>query len=205
MNFKIGYNSEGKLIAKELLEHTHLFVSYISYEQVKDIFSRFIEENNRTITRYLLIGKEQIIGILPASKVLNKYVMDNPEGGNIKTIRRLFTATHQILIKRKAQKKAVNEPILVFIDDIWQLVPRLNKLNSSKLKDLLMEGSTFGIYFMIGSTLPYRNLLVQLMQQARPNRSVVNETGAEMIINPDGLIFFRENGQLDFTTYFPGP
>jgi len=70
---------------------------------------------------------------------------------------------------------------------------------------LLMEGSAFGIYFMIGSTLPYRNLLVQLMRPARLNHSVVNQTGAEMIINPDGLIFFRENGQLEFTTYFPGP
>ena len=53
-------------------------------------------------------------------------------------------------------------------------------------------------------TLPFRNLLLQLMQPVKPNRSAINETGAEMLINPDGLIFFRENGQLDFATYYPG-
>jgi hypothetical protein len=31
----------------------------------------------------------------------------------------------------------------------------------------------------------------------------MNEIGAEMIINPDDLLFFREKNQLNFDSYYP--
>lgn len=203
MNYTVGYNSSGKLVVTEVLLKAHLFVSYIDYRQITRFFTQFSKENENGLTKCLLIGREEISIILPDSPSINKYIIDNPERGNIKTARRLFTITHRILVKRKSQKKNGYDPLLVLIDDIWQLVPKLNKVNSSKLKDLLGAGASFGIFLVIGSTLPYRNLLVQLMQPGKFNHSPVNETGAEMIINPDGLIFFRETGELEFKTFYP--
>ena len=203
MNYTVGYNSSGKLVVTEVLLKAHLFVSYIEYRQITRFFTQFSKENEKGLTKCLLIGKEEISIILPDSPSINKYIIDNPERGNIKTVRRLFTTTHRILVKRKSQKKSGYDPLLVLIDDIWQLVPKLNKVNISKLKDLLGAGASFGIFLVIGSTLPYRNLLVQLMQPGKSNHSPVNETGAEMIINPDGLIFFRETGELEFKTFYP--
>jgi len=130
-------------------------------------------------------------------------VYDNPQKGSILYRSKLFITTNQLFTKRKKQKILSKEIILIMIDDIWQLVPRLNKRNSALLKELLHEGALYNIFFAIGSTLPYRNLLVQLMQPRIVKNNPVNEIGAEMIINADNLFFFREKNQLEFENYYP--
>ena len=47
--------------------------------------------------------------------------------------------------------------------------------NTKWLKNLLTHGAAYQIYFVIGSTLPYRNLLLQLMQPGNKRNSPVNE------------------------------
>ena len=89
------------------------------------------------------------------------------------------------------------------IDDIWQLVPKLNKRSSSLLKELLLIGASQHIYLLIGSSLPYRNLLVPLMKPNILKGGPFNELGAEMIINTDDLIFYRQKNLLEFENYYP--
>ena len=53
--------------------------------------------------------------------------------------------------------------------------------------------------------MPYRNLLLQLMKdRSEENKTgVINQLGAELIFNIDGLIFFRERNNINFITYYP--
>lgn len=203
MNFRIGYNSDGKQVSKEVLSVSHLFISYLSNQQIRDFYLQLLNENDSIINHFLLISKEENIIPITASLSLNNYVYDNPEKGSILHRSKLFSQINQLFTKRKKQKKLSKGLILIMIDDIWQLVPRLNKRNSGLLKELLHKGAIHNIFFAIGSTLPYRNLLVQLMQPVIVKHNPVNEIGAEMIINADNLLFFREKNQLEFENYYP--
>ena len=128
---------------------------------------------------------------------------DNPSCGSILSKEKLFTNPHKLLKKRQTQKKLSQETLIILIDDIWQVMPGLNKMNSNWLKTILKEGAEWRIYFVIGSNFPYRNLLLQLMQPGSKKNSPVNELGAEIIINPDQLLFFREMNELAFEIFYP--
>jgi hypothetical protein len=43
------------------------------------------------------------------------------------------------------------------------------------------------------------------MQPNISKHSPMNEIGAEMIINPDDLLFFREKNKLNFDSFYPQP
>lgn len=203
MIFNIGYTSNGLQAKKDLLSSSHLFVSYINAEQIKSILSRLMQHNPTSITQCLFISKKDNLVSLPPSVILSNYVFDDPQKGTIQYRDKLFTKIFQLLRKRKLQKKPSTNLVLVYVDDIWQLVPKLDKQNSLWLKELLKDGAAYHICFIIGSTLPYRNLLLQLMQPNISKHSPMNEIGAEMIINPDDLLFFREKNQLNFDSYYP--
>ena len=201
--FTIGFDSNGIAIRCQLLPTAHLFVSYIHAVQIRSFYEQLLQENIDTISYCLLIGRAANIPELTVGGVLDSYIYDDPEKGTIQQRAKLFTRVHQLLKKRATQKKGLKAPVLVFIDDIWQLVPRLNKRNSSILKALLLDGAAQHIYLVVGSSLPYRNLLVQLMQPNISKTGPLNEIGAEMIINADNLIFFRERNRLEFENYYP--
>jgi hypothetical protein len=201
--FNIGYTSNGLQAKKDLLSTSHLFVSYINTEQIKSFLSRLLQHNATGITQCMFISKKDNLISLPDSILFSNYVYDNPEKGTIQYRNKLFTKVFQLLKKRKLQKKPSTNLVLVYVDDIWQLVPKLDKRNSLWLKELLMDGAAFHIFFIIGSTLPYRNLLLQLMQPNISKHSPMNKIGAEMIINPDDLLFFREKNQLNFDSFYP--
>ena len=203
MIFNIGYTSNGLQAKKDLLSTSHLFVSYISVEQIKTFLTRLLQHNSTAITQCLFISKKDNLISLPGSILFSNYVYDNPQKGTIHYRNKLFTKIYQLLKKRKLQKKPSKNLVLVYVDDIWQLVPKLDKKNGLWLKELLMDGAAYQICFIIGSTLPYRNLLLQLMQPNFSKHSPMNEIGAEMIINPDDLLFFREKNQLNFDSYYP--
>ena len=203
MIFNIGYTSNGLQAKKDLLSTSHLFVSYISAEQIKTFLTRLLQHNPTAITQCLFISKKDNLISLPGSILFSNYVYDNPQKGTIHYRNKLFTKIYQLLKKRKLQKKPSKNLVLVYVDDIWQLVPKLDKKNGLWLKELLMDGAAYQICFIIGSTLPYRNLLLQLMQPNFSKHSPMNEIGAEMIINPDDLLFFREKNQLNFDSYYP--
>jgi len=201
--FTIGFDSNGIAISQQLLPNAHLFISYINAEQIRDFYQQLLQENIDTIFPCLLIGKAANITELVVNGGFDSYIYDDPETGTIQRRAKIFTSVHQLFKKRAAQKKGIKLPVWIFIDDIWQLVPQLNKRNSAILKVLLLDGATQHIYLIVGSSLPYRNLLVQLMQ---PNMSItgpLNELGAEMILNSDSLIFFRERNKLEFENYYP--
>lgn len=203
MNFPLGYNSDGKKIDKSILTVSHLFVSYTTQPQIRDFLKRLSINKENDHTQWLEICRESNRLSFPEGTSMESYVYDNPSCGSILSKEKLFTSPLRLLKKRQNQKKLSQETLIIVIDDIWQVMPGLNKMNSNWLKTILKEGAEWRIYFVIGSNFPYRNLLLQLMQPGSKKNSPVNELGAEIIINPDQLLFFREKNELAFEIFYP--
>jgi hypothetical protein len=203
LNFPLGYNSDGKKIDKSILTVSHLFVSYTTQPQIRDFLKRLSINNENDHTQWLEICRESNRLSFPQGTSMESYVYDNPSCGSILSKEKLFTSPLRLLKKRQNQKKLSQETLIILIDDIWQVMPGLNKMNSNWLKTILMDGAEQQIYFVIGSNFPYRNLLLQLMQPGSKKNSPVNELGAEIIINPDQLLFFREMNELAFEIFYP--
>ena len=200
ISIKIGKKSDGSLINKNLSSLPNLFVSYqTNYE-----FSQYVNHILSTNLLYqcLIVSKQNIPSINTA--ILETYFYDNPEAGTILNRNTIFSTQYKLLQRAKG-KKNNNNISLIVIDDIWQVVPKLKNNSAKQFKQLLNEGSSYGFYFIIGSSMPYRNLLLQLMMDKKEeNKSgVINQLGAEMIFNIDGLIFFRERNEINFETYYP--
>ena len=200
INIKIGKKSDGSLVNKNLSSLPNLFVSY----QTNNEFNHFVKQIITTNLLYqcLVISKQNIPSITTA--VLETYFYYNPEDGTILNRNSIFSTQYKLLQRAKSKKNNKNISLII-IDDIWLVVPKLKNNSAKQFKQLLNEGSSFGFYFIIGSSMPYRNLLLQLMTDRKEgNKSgVINQLGAEIIFNPDGLIFFRERNNINFNTYYP--
>ncbi len=190
----IGVDSGGNKVYKSLPKLRNLFVSYLDDGQINALITGLLIPCKEDIGRLLLITKEANIIDTSTYNNTETYIYNNPEIGSIKNKSQLFTQ----LIKehRKQNRKAASsKKILVFIDDMWQFYPRFtSKVAINHFRQLLQYGFKSNIHFVIGSILPYRNLLVQLMRSDTlgGNRNMVSTLGAELIYSPDEIIFFRE-------------
>ena len=199
--FSIGYNVSGNVIIKELASLQNLFVSYMKTQQVKQLYEQIINTSFEQIDCGLLICKD--INRIDTQKYykVETFIYDNPLSGTVQKKNKLFNKIFKECIKLKAQPQQ-NKVKLIIIDDIWELLPKLTRQNISQLKQLLAQGSGHAIHFIIGSSMPFRNLLLQLMHSSETltttSRSPINQLGAEIIYNPDEMIFFREKNQLQF-------
>ena len=189
----IGTDSNGSKVSKSLPALRNLFVSYLEDKEIKDIQTSFILDGSY-IGRLLLITQEA--NLIDTSNCLftETYIYNNPESGTIKKKSRLFA---QIIKEQKIRndKAGDNKRTLIMIDDMWQFYPKLtSKIAINHFRQLLQDGYKSNIHFVIGSILPYRNLLLQLMRSdmVSGNRNIIPTLGAELHISPDGLIFFRE-------------
>lgn len=204
--FSIGYNSNGKLISKDLLSLENLFVSFIETQQLKHLYHQIIENAFSQMTNGLLICKSKNLFNIDKYYKVETYVYDSPLSGSLQKKNKLFNKVFRELIKLKTQQQSIKVRLII-IDDIWELIPKLTKQNLSQFKQLLAEGANYGIHFIIGSSMPFRNLLLQLMrtseEPSKLPRSPLNQLGAEIIYNPDEMIFFREKKQLHFESYYP--
>jgi hypothetical protein len=204
--FSIGYNSSGKLINKDLLCLDNLFISFIETPQVKYLYDQILDNAFSQMNDGLLICKS--ISLLNIDKYykVETYVYDNPLSGSVQKKNKLFNKIFREFNKLKIQQQPIKIRLIV-IDNIWELMPKLTRQNLKQLKQLLAEGANYGIHFIIGSSMPFRNLLLQLMttseDQSKLPRSPLNQLGAEIIYNPDEMIFFREKNQLQFESYYP--
>ena len=200
ISFNIGKKSDGSIIGQDLCTLPNLFVSYQTNQEYNQFINQII--SNNLIYQCLIISKQDLSVISTA--VLETYIYDNPETGTILHRNTIFSNQYNSF-QRAKKKKNNNNINLIIIDDIWQIVPKLKNNSAKQFKQLLNEGYMYGFHFIIGSSMPYRNLLLQLMTERKEeNKSgVINQLGAEMIFNIDGLIFFRERNNINFDTYYP--
>ena len=141
MNFPLGYNSDGKKIDKSILTVSHLFVSYTTQPQIRDFLKRLSINNDNADTQWLEICRESNRLSFPEGTSIENYVYDNPSCGSILSKEKLFTSPLRLLKKRQTQKKLSQETLIIIIDDIWQVMPGLNKTNSNWLKTILKDGA----------------------------------------------------------------
>ena len=200
--FQIGKKSDGSVVTWDICILPNLFVSYQTLEEFENFTTTILAVQAKEINECLIISKRHFTNQIAINQ--ETFVYSEPEAGSIKSINLAFTNPYKTL--RKAINK--NAPLtrtVIVIDDIWQIVPKLKKGAASQFKQLLNKGVKKGIHFIIGSSMPYRNLLLQLMiDRSEENKTgVINQLGAELIFNIDGLIFYRERNDINFITYYP--
>ena len=205
ITIQIGKISDGSLFTLSFEQLPHLFVSYQNKIELDGLLNRFLIVNDKSFNESLVIASEDFLSNSLAIKSnTNNYIYNNPDRGSIKQKGKIFSQFFAAFKKaRKQQKENTNR--LIIIDDIWTFVPKLNAGAITQFKELLNVGAEFGFHFIIGSSMPYRNLLLQLMleQNNNLNNRVLNQLGAEVIFNPDGLIFFRKKNSIDYVSLYP--
>lgn len=204
INITLGNKSNGEAVDVDLVFISNLFVSYVSNNQ----FIKFYEQivNNNEAVNYLLLCKAENVIDSPSFTNIETYTYDNPANGSITNKNELFNEINGALVRLRKLGRKINPIQLIIIDDIFLLAAKLDKRGMQQFKNLLNYGSAVGIHFIIGSVLPYRNLLRQLMVEQRSDSkksNATNELGAEIIFNSDGLIFFREKNIVEYKILYP--
>lgn len=201
----LGNKSNGEAIIVDLILLSNLFVSYVSNNQFTKLYGKIVNSNKAF--NYLLIGKADNVFDSTGFTNIETYTYDDPVNGSITNKKELFNGINRALERLRRLGRKINPIQLIIIDDIFLLAAKLDKRGMQQFKNLLNYGSAVGIHFIIGSVLPYRNLLKQLMveqsSESRIKTSPINELGAEIIFNSDGLIFFREKNIVEYTILYP--
>lgn len=105
------------------------------------------------------------------------------------------------------------EPLVAFIDDIFEVIRSSNKKTALAFIELLALGSQQSIHFIAASSGIYKPLLNQLihlnpgliqrLNKANPKANFDKPLSPELVMNPDGLIFFKERNEYVFTRLYP--
>lgn len=221
----IGRQSSGEDHIVNLADLPHLFISYSQDVQLPDIFSSFITtilQANQPVQFSLSLSSRlatQVEPLVPQENLLIKFTHKDFEAGKINTIDEyikvlmLELKTRKLLSNKLTASSARHLPLLVFIDDIFEIIMSSQKKTSLSFIEMLITGAQQHIYFIMGSSGIYRNLLNQIIivnpsLQKKLTKNIqpysVNQPlGAELVMNPDGLLFFREREEKIHTRLYP--
>ena len=104
------------------------------------------------------------------------------------------------------------EPMIVIIDDIFEVIMSPHRKTALAFIELLLEGPLHIMYFIAGSSGIYKNLLNQLInvspavkkrfQKANHTGNINEPLAAQLIINADGMVFFKERGEAEFVRLY---
>jgi len=164
-----------------------------------------------------LAGK--VKSLLPGEKLLFEFLHTQEEACAIKTIDEFIMALMEEMKKRKVvNKKFKTSPfkhrsMLVFIDDIMEIMMSSNKKTLLAFVEMLIMGAAFHMHFIMGASGIYRNLLHQIIHVNPPLQQKLKKAiqthnsnqplGAELVMNPDGLLFFREREEKVYRRLYP--
>ena len=219
----IGRNSSGLPYFIDLSSLPHLFISYNEEDQLIKIFKELIQEitSVRNPPKMALCVSQRISAkLLPfvSASFQIEFIHSDPPGNTITSIDYFIGAVLVELKTRKRRmgtlKKAkLSEPaLIVFIDDIFEVV-MANKKTALSFIELLVDGPDHSIHFITGSSGMYKNLLDQLitmspavkkkMAVSKQRRNINEPLAAQLIINSDWMVFFKDRFQNDFIRLYP--
>lgn len=221
----IGKQSSGEEFVVNLAELPNLFITYSNDIQLPGIFISLIQDllNNEPAVQLALSVSsrlaEQVKPFVPAGSVFIDFLHNDFEDGKVNSIDEFITVLKQEMKYRKAFFKSQADgsemlpALLVFIDDIFEVLKSKHKKTTLAFIELLMNADSVKMYFILGSSGIYRSLLEQVINvnpalQKKLNRpfqqtQISQPLGAELVINPDGLFFFREKGQQIHARLYP--
>lgn len=216
--------STGEVFSINLCKLPHIFFSHSSEHQLTNILNSFIKQVLKNELRVFLslslgsISAKQINVKLPVDSLFMKFTHTGDEHAVIRNIDEFIINLTEEMKKRKdlLKKRSVlpaYTAMVVFIDDIFEVLRSPNRKTTSGFIKLLLQGASHGMYFIIGSSGIYLSLLQQLINASsvsKPTQTGVlsrqptlQHLGAEMVMNPDGLIFFREGGESVYIRLYP--
>ena len=221
----IGRQSSGEEVIVNLADLPNLFISYSNEVQLPEIFSSLIKTIclSHSTTQFALSFGSKLARLLhpllPKEMLLLHFTHGIYDAAKINSMEEFIGALmlefkrRKILVKNSKRTTASYPGLVVFIDDIFEVIMSPQKKTSLSFIELLITGSIVKIYFIMGSAGIYRNILNQLINvtpalQHKLKKSIqaysVNQPlGAELVMNPDGLLFFRERDEKIHRRLYP--
>ena len=220
----IGRQSTGEETIIDLRELPNLFISYSNDDQLPLLYTSFIQQilllDIPVAFSFSLSSRlaEHIQPLVADKSILIQFMHATHEAGKINTIVEFVEALSLEGKRRKALSKMHSPtskptPLVVFIDDIFEVLMLPHKKTPLLFIELLITGAMQHIYFILGSTGIYRNLLNQIIHvnpslQRKLKKPVQvlsynQPLGAELVMNPDGLLFYRERDEKIHKRLYP--
>ena len=200
----------------------NLFVSYSDDEDLPTLLQSFLKQlndDNKGIILALSFGSIISKQLEAFTEQSNIFIAYNHNGDEKSEVRNIDEFIQQLLAEMKnrtallKKKRLMSLPsMVVLMDDIFEVLRSHNRKTINAFIALLRKGAFANMYFVIGSSGIYRNLLQQIINDVTGNskNSKTNvskiEThglGAELVINFDGLIFYKETGEGSYRKFYP--
>lgn len=212
-----GKKSDGSLYVIDLTTEANLFVSWSREEQIDEVFQlwllRLTEEQQ--LPELVISVTRKRAAILPLQRFTfsRQFIRYEEEAALQKTTIDGFVKDLFVQYKKRQKqsdlittKRVFQKPILILIDNIFQLLNYRRKQTGEKLLTLLSGGRYYGMHFIIGSPVSYRNLMVQIQSSASKITTNIPERlrpGAELVLTDDNLYFYRSSTEMNYTRLFP--
>jgi hypothetical protein len=219
----LGKTSTGTLFETDLVSAGHLFISYSEPEVLYTYYEAWLSTllYNRDNLVYSFAIKGFFKGYQQVAAAQLRYLYGTKEtGGPLNMSFNGFIAQLQRELKKRqknlaALKKTEHPVHLIFIDEIMLLLFPCKKNTAQKFTELLLNGAEAGMHFIMATYSTYRNLLQQLrllqpktVSQPKGINVVTGNllpaaSGDELIMTPEGLLFYKKKSQEDFQRLFP--
>ncbi len=221
----IGKQSSGEVCMVNLADLPNLFISHSSEGQLPGIFSALIQNISLIQPAAQLavsLGSrlaEDLGSLVQEKTLLTVFTHSLYDPTKINSMEEFIMALmeefkrRKILLKNSKKSPAGYPGLVVFMDDIFEVIMSPHKKIVLAFIEMLITGAAVNTYFILGSAGIYRNILNQLINvnpalQQKLKRSVqaysINHPlGAELVMNPDGLLFFREREEKIHRRLYP--
>ena len=220
----IGKQSSGEEFIIDLERLPHLFISHSNDKQLQNIFIQLIGnivQNEIELHLSLSLSRRMTLLIKPLVPIESLFMEFNHndfEDGKINSIDEFVSSliiekkNRATLIKKSKIPMAMFPAIIIFIDNIFEIIMAQQKKTALSFIELLLTGAPVKMYFIMGSSGIYRPLLDQLinvspvlkkkLKKSFQEQLITQPLGAELVINPDGLLFFRERNEKIYTRLY---
>ena len=220
----IGKQSSGEEFIIDLERLPHLFISHSNDKQLQNIFIQLIGnivQNEIELHLSLSLSRRMTLLIKPLVPIESLFMEFNHndfEDGKINSINEFVSSliiekkNRATLIKKSKIPMAMFPAMIIFIDNIFEIIMAQQKKTALSFIELLLTGAPVKMYFIMGSSGIYRPLLDQLinvspvlkkkLKKSFQEQLITQPLGAELVINPDGLLFFRERNEKIYTRLY---
>jgi len=221
----IGRRSSGEEYITDLTVLQNLFISYSNDNQLPTIFLQFINQaihsNSPIQFSYALSSRlaQQVKPLVPNQTLFIEFIHADYAEGKINSINEFISLligemkNRKALLKKSKTKPSIFPAMFVVIDNIFEVIMSPQKKTSLSFLELLITAGRLNMFFIMGSSGIYRNLLNQLINISPSLKQKLKTSlhplgisqplGAELVINPDDLIFFREKNEKEYMRLYP--
>lgn len=214
----IGSNSLNQPIVVDICSLPHFFVAYSYEAQLQHFLQHSItaintgHTNGNALAIAIALSNSNVevlqhIHCPVMQQLIPSITTDITQNSMHKDafIAQLFQELKNRLKQQKQTKNAAASLpiIIIIIDELFSVILSQKKQTGMYFLQLLILGKQVGMHFIAASASTYRNLLLQLMhmhpeiekqlsqKQFIKRTTIVKPLGAELVLTPDDLVFFK--------------